>query len=118
MPAAEQVARAAQMQEETLQVTTALRSALGYLNGDERFQRETADAQLSALSESERRNLQTYVRTLILLLRGQVDVDPQEFWRAVWQLRAGVVEPHDLAILEREVEIDLSALAFFDRLSG
>lgn len=118
MSAAQDFAGTLRMQEETLHATTALRSALGYLNGDERFQREAADEQLSALSENERRNLQTYVRTLLLLLRGQVDVDPQEFWRAIWQLRSGAVKAHDLGILVREVDIDLSALAFFDRLSG
>jgi len=105
-------------QDETLHATVALRSALGYLNGEPRFLRETADEQLSALSENERRNLQTYVRTLLVLLRGQVDVDPQDFWRAIWQLNSGVVTAHDLAVLVREVDTDLSALVFFDRLSG
>jgi hypothetical protein len=111
-------AGALRMQDETFHATTALRSALGYLNGETRFRREAAYEQLSALTENERKNMQTYVRTLLMLLRGQVDVDPQDFWRAIWQLRPDVVPRHDLAVLVREVDTDLSALAFFDRLSG
>lgn len=106
------------MQDETLHATIALRSALGYLNGEPRYLRAVANEQLSALSESERRNLLTYVRSLLLLLRGEVSVDPQEFWRAIWQLRSDLVPSGDLAILVREVESDLSTLACFDRLSG
>src|SRR5262245_23373053 len=98
MPTTQEFAAALHMQDETLHATTALRSALGYLNGEAQFVREAADEQLSALSENERRNLQTYVRTLLVLLRGQVDVDPQDFWRAIWQLRSGLVTAHDLAI--------------------
>ena len=111
-------ARASRVQDETLHATTALRAALGYLNGEPTYRYETTVERLQSLTENEWRNLATYVRTLLHFVGDQLDESPIEIWHAIRQLHPEGVSRRDLAILVREVETDLSALAFFDRLRG